>query len=47
MEIGCNIVVPIPNVDRCKGDPKNIMPVVQSNTEKGYSLATKHGILLG
>ena len=47
VEIGCNVVVPIPNVDRGKGDPKNIMSVVQSKTEKGYRLATKQGILLG
>ena len=46
MEIGCNIVVPIPNVDRGKGDPENIMAVVQSKTDKGYRLATKQGILL-
>ena len=46
VEIGCNVVVPIPNVDHGKGDPKNIMAVVQSKTEKGYRLATKQGILL-
>ena len=44
VEIGCNVVVPIPNVDRGKGNPKNIMAVVQSKTEKGYRL---QGILLG
>ena len=47
VEIGCNVVVPIPNVDRGKGDPKNIMAMVQIKTEKGYRLATKQGILLG
>ena len=47
VEIGCNVVVPIPNVDRGKGDTKNIMAVVQIKTEKGYRLATKQGILLG
>ena len=47
VEIGCNIVVPIHNVDRGKGDPKNIMAVVLSKTEKSYRLATKQGILLG
>ena len=47
VEIGCNVVVPIPNVDRGKGDPKNIMAVVQSKTEKGYRLVAKQGILLG
>ena len=47
VEIGCNVVVPIHNVDRGKGDPKNIMAVVQSKTEKGYRLTTKQGILLG
>jgi hypothetical protein len=47
VEIGCNVVVPIHNVDRGKGDPKNIMAVVQSKTEKSYRLATKQGILLG
>jgi hypothetical protein len=47
VEIGCNVVVPIHNVDRGKGDPKNIMAVVQSKTEKGYRLVTKQGILFG
>ena len=47
VEIGCNVVVPIPNVDRGKGDPKNIMAMVQIKSEKGYRLATKQGILLG
>ena len=46
VEVGCNIVVPFPNVDRGKGDSKNIVAVVQSKTEKGYRMATKHDILL-
>jgi hypothetical protein len=46
-DIGCNVLIPIPQVDRSKGDPKNIMAIVHEKTDKGYSLATKHGILLG
>lgn len=47
VEIGCSVVIPIPIVDRGKGDPRNIMAVVHEKSEKGYRLATKHGILLG
>ncbi|XP_071176328.1 SCAN domain-containing protein 3-like [Mytilus edulis] len=46
-DIGCNVLIPIPHVDRGKGDTKNIMAIVHQKTEKGYRLATKHGILLG
>ena len=44
VEIGCYVVVPIPNVDYGKRDRKNIMAVVQSKTEKGYRVATGHTI---
>jgi hypothetical protein len=32
IDIGCNVLIPIPQVDRGKGDPKNIIlknPVLQ------------------
>ncbi|XP_071137214.1 uncharacterized protein [Mytilus edulis] len=47
VDIGCNVVIPIPVVDRGKGDPRNIMAIVHGKSEKGYRLAIKHGILLG
>ena len=47
IDIGCNVLIPIPQVDRGKGDPKNIMAIVHEKPDKGYRLATKHGILLG
>ncbi|XP_063417383.1 uncharacterized protein LOC134699916 [Mytilus trossulus] len=47
VDIGCNVVIPIPVVDRGKGDPRNIMAIVNGKSENGYRLATKHGILLG
>jgi hypothetical protein len=47
VDIGCNVLIPIPQVDRGKGDPKNIMAIVHEKTYKGYRLTTKHGILLG
>ena len=47
VDVGCNVLIPIPQVDRGKGDPRNLMAIVHEKTEKGYRLATKHGILLG
>lgn len=44
VDIGCNVVIPIPVVDRGKGDPRNVMAVVHAKSDKGYRLATKHGI---
>ena len=47
VDIGCNVLIPIPQVVRGNGDPKNIMAIVNEKTDKEYRLATKHGILLG
>ena len=47
VDIGCNVLITIPQVDRGKGNPRNIMAIVHEKTDKGYRLATKHGILLG
>ena len=47
VDIGCNVLIPIPQVDRGKGDPKNIMAIVHEKTYKGYRLTTKQGIILG
>ena len=47
VDIGCNVLIPIPQVDHGKGDPKNIMTIVHDKTDKGYRLDTKHGIMLG
>jgi hypothetical protein len=46
VDIGCNVLIPIPQVDRGKGDPKNIMAIVHEKTYKGYRLTTKQGIIL-
>ncbi|KAK7102356.1 hypothetical protein V1264_020587 [Littorina saxatilis] len=47
-EKGDNVAVPIPLVDRGRGDPRNILAVVLDRRDNNtYTLATKHGILKG
>jgi hypothetical protein len=45
--IGDNVLIPIPNVDRGRGDPRNVMAVILSEEEHGYRLGTKGGVLRG
>jgi hypothetical protein len=47
VEVGKNILIPIPMVDRRKGDPRNLLAVVLSREEHGYKLGTKSGVLRG
>jgi hypothetical protein len=47
VEVGKNILIPIPMVDRGKGDPQNLLAVVLSREEHGYKLGTKSGVLRG
>jgi hypothetical protein len=47
VEVGKNILIPIPMVDRGKGDPRNLQAVVLSREEHGYKLGTKSGVLRG
>ncbi|GFR60020.1 Krab-a domain-containing protein 2-like protein [Elysia marginata] len=45
---GDNVAIPIPLVDRGRGDPRNILNVILDRSENdNYTLATKHGILKG
>ena len=45
---GDNVAIPIPLVDRGRGDPRNILGVILDRSDnKNYTLATKHGILKG
>ncbi|GFS19496.1 KRAB-A domain-containing protein 2 [Elysia marginata] len=45
---GDNVAIPIPLVDRGRGDPRNILAVILDRSENdNYTLATKHGILKG
>ena len=45
-EIGDNVAVPIPMVDRGRGDPRNILGVVVDRNENDmYTIAVKAGIL--
>jgi hypothetical protein len=46
-EIEQNVLIPIPNVDRAKGDPRNVMAVVTERVHNGYKLGTSGGMLLG
>jgi hypothetical protein len=47
VEVGKNILIPIPMVDSGKGDPRNLLAVVLSREEHGYKLGTKSGVLCG
>ena len=45
---GDNVTIPIPSVDRGRGDPRNILAVVMDRSERdNYTLVTKYGILKG
>lgn len=45
-EIGDNITIPIPDVDKAKGELRNIIGVVHEKNNTGlYKIATKHGVL--
>ena len=46
--IGDNVAVPIPTVDKGRGDPRNILGVIMDVTDKDqYKIAVKHGVLKG
>ena len=47
VEVEKNIFIPIPMVDRGKGDPRNLLAVILSREEHGYKLGTKSGVLHG
>jgi hypothetical protein len=40
VEIEHNVLIPLPNVDRGKGDPRNVMAVVTERVHNGYKLGT-------
>ena len=45
-EIGDNVAVPIPMVDRGRGDPRNILGVILNRNENDlYRIAVKEGVL--
>ena len=45
---GDNVAIPIPLVDRDRGDPRNILAVMLDRSDNNnYTLVTKHGILTG
>lgn len=47
-QLGDNVAVPIPLVDRGRGDPRNILGVIVSRSESDqYRIATRRGILNG
>ena len=46
VDVGISVRVPVPNIDRAKGDQKNVIGVVVERTAHGlYRVGTKHGIL--
>ncbi|XP_071136484.1 uncharacterized protein [Mytilus edulis] len=47
VDVGANVLIAIPHVDRGKGEPRNLMAVVTGKEEHGYKLGIKDGILRG
>ena len=46
VQIGSNVTVPIPSVDRGRADPRNIIAgVTECSDNELYTLAVKGGIL--
>ncbi|KAK4308706.1 hypothetical protein Pmani_019610 [Petrolisthes manimaculis] len=44
--VGDNVALPVPMVDRGRGDPRNILGVIINKNENDlYTIATRHGIL--
>lgn len=43
--VGTNVTVPIPNVDRGRADPRNLLAVVVEEDNGFYRLRTKSGLL--
>ena len=43
-DIGTNVLIPIPNVDRGKADPKNLLAIIVDRIEDNYSLGTREGM---
>ena len=47
-KVGNNVTIPIPLVDRGRGDPRNIMGIILDIDENdNYTIAVKSGILCG
>ena len=45
-EVGDNVAIPIPMVDRGRGDPRNILGVILDFDEQNmYTIAVKSGII--
>jgi hypothetical protein len=46
VDIGAIVIVPVPSVDRAKGDYRNVLATVMSNPHPGmYELGTREGTL--
>ena len=44
--VGCNVTIPIPLVDRGRGDPRNLLGVITDKNENDmYKIAVKAGVL--
>ena len=45
VDVGDSVLVPVPSVDRGRGDPRNLLCYVMEVNEDRYRLGTKYGIL--
>lgn len=41
-----NVLIPIPEFDRSRGDPPNLIGVVMDTNEGKYKVGTKHGVVV-
>jgi hypothetical protein len=46
VDVGSNVIIPIPDVDRAKADLRNIVGVLLDKNEDGlYKIGTKDGVV--
>jgi hypothetical protein len=47
LDVGDNVLVPVSEFDRGRGDPQNLIGVVLEKSERGFKIGTKAGVLSG
>ena len=47
LDVGDNVLVPVSESDRGRGDPLNLIGVVIEKSERGFKIGTKAGVLSG
>ena len=47
IEVGDNVLIPVSEFDRGRGDPANLISLVLEKGDSGFRVGTKAGILAG